>query len=150
MVLCNCKQWIGIRLLMMWLSCREIIKELIVQKVIGITANTGMASLQLGPQSTTLLQWAEIMDGIFSLDKLAELFNNDDKFAEAKKRIYQIQCLIIDETGMLSAKVFNMVEFAVMSKWRTMCLEEYKYVKKTNKKKQYFIKRNLKYLMIRY
>lgn len=75
-----------------------------------------MASLQLGPQSTTLLQWAEIMDGIFSLDKLAELFNNDDKFAEAKKRIYQIQCLIIDETGMLSAKVFNMVEFVVMSK----------------------------------
>ena len=79
--------------------------------MIGITASTGIASLQLGPQSTTLHHWAGIMDGRFSLDKLAELFNNDDKFAEAKRRIHRTQCLIIDEISMLSAKVFNMVEF---------------------------------------
>lgn len=84
------------------------------QKMIGITAITGMASLQLGPKSTTLHHWARIMDGRFSLDKLAELFNNDDKFAEAKRRLHQTQCFIIDEISMLSAKVFNKVEFVVM------------------------------------
>lgn len=79
--------------------------------MIGITATTGMASLQLGSQSTTLHHWAGIMDGKFTHNKLEEFLNNDDKFAEAKKRIQQTQCLIIDEISMLSAKVFNMVEF---------------------------------------
>lgn len=91
--------------------CRKIIKELSVHKVIGITATTGMASLQLGSQSTALHHWAGIMDGRFTHNKLEEFLNNDDKFAEAKKRIQQTQSLIVDEISMLSAKVFNMVEF---------------------------------------
>lgn len=88
-----------------------MIKELSVHKVIGITPTTGMATLQLGSQSTTLHHWAGIMDGRFTHDKLEKFLNNDDKFAEAKKRIQQTQCLIIDEINMLAAKVFNMVEF---------------------------------------
>lgn len=63
-----------------------MIKELSVHKVIGITPTTGMASLQLGSQSTTLHHWAGIMDGRFTHDKLEKFLNNDDKFAEVKKK----------------------------------------------------------------
>lgn len=54
--------------------------------MIGITATTGMARLQLGSQSTTLHHWAGIMDGRFTHNKLEEFLNNDDKFAEVEKK----------------------------------------------------------------
>ncbi|VDI68615.1 Hypothetical predicted protein [Mytilus galloprovincialis] len=70
-----------------------------------------MASLQIGHGATTLHHWAGILDGRHTYEKLAELFDNDDQFSNAKKRIEEADTLIIDEISMLSLKVFEMVEF---------------------------------------
>lgn len=40
-----------------------------------------------------------------------KLFDGDDRFADAKKRILETQCLVIDEISMLSARTFDMIEF---------------------------------------
>ena len=78
---------------------------------VAVTATTGMASLQLGPDATTLHHWAGIVDGRYTNQKLVELFGNDDQFAGAKKRIRETDCLVVDEISMLSLKIFEMVEF---------------------------------------
>lgn len=70
-----------------------------------------MASLQLGMGATTLHHWAGILDGRYSHQTLGELFDHDDRFAGAKKRIQEGQCLIVDEISMLSARTFAMLEF---------------------------------------
>lgn len=80
-----------------------------------------MASLQLGLGATTLHHWAGIQDDRYSHSDLTELFDNDDRFAAAKKRILEAEVLLIDEISMLSARTFDMVEFVC---W---------HVKKTNK-----------------
>jgi hypothetical protein len=92
-------------------SCRKIIQEIRQRKITAVTASTGMASLQLGVGATTIHHWAGIIDGRHSHQTLAELFQGDDRFAEAKKRIREAQCLIIDEISMLSSRTFDMVEF---------------------------------------
>lgn len=99
---------------------RRIIRDLALKKSTAVTATTGMASLQLGMNATTLHHWAGIFDGRFSHENLQELFDNDDKYADAKVRIQEAKCLIIDEISMLYARVFEMVEF--------VC----RYVKKSN------------------
>lgn len=76
-----------------------------------MTASTGMASLQLGMRATTLHHWAGILDGRYSHQTLGELFDSDDRFAGARKRIQAAQCLIIDEISMLSSRTFAMIEF---------------------------------------
>ena len=78
---------------------------------IAVTATTGMASLQLGFNATTLHHWAGIMDGRYTHEQLAELFDGDDQFASARERIRTTTCLVIDEISMLSMKVFDIVEF---------------------------------------
>lgn len=70
-----------------------------------------MASLQLGFNATTIHHWAGILDGRYDNEKLVELLDSDDRFAAAKARIHATDCIIIDEISMLSAKIFNMVEF---------------------------------------
>lgn len=50
-----------------------------------------MASLQLGLGATTLHHWAGIQDGRYSHSDLTELFDNDDRFAAAKKRILEAE-----------------------------------------------------------
>lgn len=70
-----------------------------------------MASLQLGVGGTTLHHWSGILDGRYSHQTLGELFDGDDRFADAKKRILETQCLVIDEISMVSARTFDMIEF---------------------------------------
>ncbi|XP_021368512.1 ATP-dependent DNA helicase pfh1-like [Mizuhopecten yessoensis] len=93
----------------LWKILQEIIQKE-DSKNVAVTATTGMASLHLGSNATTLHHWAGILDGRHSIEKLQELFDNDDSYSEAKKRIQITKCLIIDEISMLSAKIFNMVE----------------------------------------
>lgn len=75
-----------------------------------MTASTGMASLQLGVGGTTLHHWSGILDGRYSHQTLGELFDGDDRFADAKKRILETQCLVIDEISM-GLPTFDMIEF---------------------------------------
>ncbi|KAL5010533.1 hypothetical protein ScPMuIL_012838 [Solemya velum] len=70
-----------------------------------------MASLQLKFNATTIHHWAGILDGRYDNEKLVELLDSDDRFAAAKAHIHATDCIIIDEISMLSAKIFNMVEF---------------------------------------
>ena len=79
-------------------------------KRVAVTATTGMASTQLGFDSTTLHHWSGILDGRYSLPQLKELFDHDDKFAAAKLRIEKTECLMIDEISMLSKKILELVE----------------------------------------
>jgi hypothetical protein len=92
-------------------TCRDIIRQLSQTKKVAVTATTGMASLQLGFQATTLHHWAGIGDGRYSCDDLKDLLDNDDKFVSARSRIASAQCLIIDEISMLSRRTFEMLEF---------------------------------------
>lgn len=93
------------------LCYRRIIRELAKTKVTAVTASTGMASLQLGMNATTLHHWAGISDGRYSHECLQDLIDTDDRFADAKARILKTDCLIIDEISMLSSRTFDMVEF---------------------------------------
>ena len=77
----------------------------------AVTATTGMASLQLGPNAATLHHWAGISDGRYSDDKLAELFDHDDKYVSSRQRIKSAECLVIDEISMLSLKIFEMIDY---------------------------------------
>ena len=89
---------------------RCIVKELAKMKRVAVTSTTGMASLQLGGNSTTLHHWSGILDGRHSILKLSELFRSDDRYQDAKQRILGTDLLIIDEIGMLSVKTFETVE----------------------------------------
>ena len=37
--------------------------------------------------------------------------NTDERYVEIKKRIFQTQCLIIDEVSMINVKTLGQVEF---------------------------------------
>lgn len=86
-----------------------------------------MASLQLGVGGTTLHvhHWSGILDSRYSNQTLGELFDGDDRFADAKKRILETQCLVIDEISMVSARTFDMIEFVCR---HVRCLVECRFV----------------------
>ncbi|MES9879373.1 MAG: AAA family ATPase [Sedimenticola sp.] len=91
---------------------RNIAKEMVaVKRKVGLTATTGMASTQLGPDAITVHHWAGILDGRHGPETLAELFDNDDNFVAARSRIQETECLIIDEISMLSKRTFELIEF---------------------------------------
>lgn len=79
-------------------------------KKVAVTATTGMASTQLGFNATTLHHWSGILDGRYSLPRLKELFDHDDRFAAARSRIENTDCLTIDEISMLSKKTMELVD----------------------------------------
>ncbi|OWF37038.1 hypothetical protein KP79_PYT02360 [Mizuhopecten yessoensis] len=70
-----------------------------------------MASLQLEHGATTIHHWAGILDCRHTHDELMTLFDSDDRFQAAKTRILKANTLVIDEIGMMSKTVFEMVEF---------------------------------------
>lgn len=90
---------------------REIIRQLAQTRNVAVTATTGMASLQLGFQASTLHHWSGIRDGRYTYDELRDLLDNDDMFVSARSRIESAQSLIIDEISMLSRRTFEMLEF---------------------------------------
>lgn len=76
----------------------------------SVTATTGIASTHLGPSATTIHSWCGILDGRFSQRQLKELVCSDERFSDARERIKSTDVLIIDEIGMASQKIFEMVE----------------------------------------
>ncbi|CAC5371593.1 PIF1 [Mytilus coruscus] len=79
-------------------------------KRVAVTATTGMASTKLGFEATTLHHWSGILDGRYIIDQMKELYDHDDRFADAKLRIEQTECLMIDEISMLSRKILELLE----------------------------------------
>lgn len=85
---------------------RSIVKELQKQnKTVAITASTGMAA-QNFKGATTIHQWSGIRDNRFQKEKLLTCIEE-----ETKKRIREADVLVIDEIGMVSACVFEKLEF---------------------------------------
>ncbi|CAC5359816.1 PIF1 [Mytilus coruscus] len=60
--------------------------------------------------TTTLYHWSGILDGRYIIDQMKELYDHDDRFADAKLRIEQTECLMIDEISMLYRKIFELLE----------------------------------------
>ncbi|XP_069103900.1 uncharacterized protein [Argopecten irradians] len=88
-----------------------IIQELQKTKDVAVTSMTGMASLQLGLGATTIHHWSGIMDCRHTHEDLMILFDTDDRFQSAKTRIIKSNVLVIDEIGMMSKTVLEMLEF---------------------------------------
>ena len=69
-----------------------------------------MASLVLGQKATTLHHWSGLGDGRFTEEELSQIYNTDDRFCEARKRVQDTDVLVIDEVGMLSELMFLKLE----------------------------------------
>ncbi|CAC5408438.1 PIF1 [Mytilus coruscus] len=78
-------------------------------KTVAVTGTTGVASLNIG--GITVHSWSGIADGHFSNDKLLQKLTIDEHFQKYKLNIRQTDVLILDEISMLSAKMFNQIEF---------------------------------------
>ncbi|XP_048258237.1 uncharacterized protein LOC125383642 [Haliotis rufescens] len=94
-------------------TLRNIIKALkSAGRKVGITAVTGLASKQyqdLGGE--TLHHWAGLFDGRFSKEEVLTNVLNNDAYGNCLKNITISEVLIIDEIGMLSAKLFEVLEY---------------------------------------
>ncbi|XP_048237959.1 ATP-dependent DNA helicase PIF1-like isoform X2 [Haliotis rufescens] len=94
-------------------TLRNIIKALkSAGRKVGITAVTGLASKQyqdLGGE--TLHHWAGLFDGRFSKEEVLTNVLNNDAYGNCLKNITLSEVLIIDEIGMLSAKLFEVLEY---------------------------------------
>ena len=62
-------------------------------------------------KAVTLHKWSGILDGRYTNEELLHLMNTDERYTDIKQRIFNTQCLIIDEMSMISAKTLNQVEF---------------------------------------
>ena len=81
------------------------------KKKVSVTSTTGMASLVLGHGATTLHHWGGLGDGRYTEEELSQLYNTDDRFSEARKRVKDADVLIVDEIGMLSETLYNKFEY---------------------------------------
>ena len=79
-------------------------------KKVSMTATTGIACSHLGTSASTVHAWCGILDGRYTDRELQELVHSDEGFCEARERIKCTEILIIDEIGMASQKILNMVE----------------------------------------
>jgi ATP-dependent DNA helicase PIF1 len=78
-------------------------------KSVAITGTTGVASLNIG--GITIHSWSGIADGHFSDEYLLQKLLTDEHFHKYKINIQNTDVLILDEISMLSAKLFNQVEY---------------------------------------
>ena len=76
---------------------------------VSCTASTGMARLQFVSGSTLHL-WSGYGDGTLSTDLLIERILVNPSYEHVKENIIQCDTIIIDEIGLVSAKMFSAVE----------------------------------------
>lgn len=69
-----------------------------------------MASTVLGHDATTLHHWSGFGDGRLTEAQLGTRYNLDDRFAGAT-RVSETDVLVIAEIGMLSAVMFDKLEY---------------------------------------
>ena len=72
----------------------------------------GIATLPFNGHATTLQTWCGLSarDGRYQTKDLIEQIQTDDSFTEVKNRIISCDALCIDETSMVSRKLFQTVE----------------------------------------
>ena len=79
------------------------------EKNVAVTSTTGKSASNYGDlNATTLHYWAGLSDGHLSKEQLVKRASLDNN---AAKRICQSEVLVIDEIGMLSATLFEKVEY---------------------------------------
>ena len=104
-------------------SCMELDK---LEIKYALTCSTGIATCAYDERSWTLNKWCGILDWRYSNDEFIHLMNTDERYVEIKKRIFQTQCLIIDEVSMINVKTLGQVEFILRKLchlWRMSCME---------------------------
>ena len=72
----------------------------------AVTTSTGMAALAV--HGTTVHQRAGIMDGRYSKEKVLKLLDET-----TTRRIRETDNLILDEIGMVSASIFQKLEYVL-------------------------------------
>ena len=81
----------------------------------AVTASTGMATTALpNMNAVTPHSWAGLLDGRHSIEELQELIYKN-VFAQAWNRITNTDVLVIDEISMISAILFDNLEYVIRS-----------------------------------
>ena len=78
-------------------------------KTVSITASTGISSLYF-QNGQTLHHWSSYGDGHLEVDYLIQEISICAMYERTREKISSCDCLIIDEIGMISAKMFSEVE----------------------------------------
>ena len=89
---------------------RQIVKKTLAKrKYIAVTASTGIARLHFA-DGLTLHDWSGYGDGHMDINHLIQEMTVSAIYKEKKSEIEKCEVLIIDEIGMISAKMFSEVE----------------------------------------
>ena len=84
------------------------------KKVVAVTASTGIARLHFN-HGLTLHDWSGYGDGHLDVNQLINEMSISSVYRQKKSEIEKCQVLIIDEIGMISAKMFSEVEIICTS-----------------------------------
>ena len=64
----------------------------------------------------TIHKWSGLNDGRFTNQKLIHLISNDERYAATKRRILNVDILIIDEISMMSRVMFEKLEMVLRTR----------------------------------
>ena len=93
---------------------------------ISMTASIGMSRLQF-VNGQTIHHWSGYGDGHTDVNALVERIRNHGAYKNVKMNILLCDCLVIDEIGLISQKLFEIIELICRSIRNNTCsLEEYK------------------------
>ncbi|CAG2187271.1 unnamed protein product [Mytilus edulis] len=77
-------------------------------KNVSIVCSTGIAATHYGDlRAQTLHKWSGVEDGRHLNEEIIHFVKTDERFTVAKHNIETVETLIIDESSMISAKIFN-------------------------------------------
>ncbi|CAC5396937.1 PIF1 [Mytilus coruscus] len=80
-------------------------------KNVSIVCSTGIAATHYGDlRAQTLHKWSGVEDGRHLNEEIIHFVKTDERFTVAKHNIETVETLIIDESSMISAKIFNQVQ----------------------------------------
>lgn len=74
-----------------------------------MTASTGMARMQF-QHGETLHHFTGYGDGHLSVQEVIDMLQHNPNYSAVKEKICKCEILIIDEIGLISAKMFAAVE----------------------------------------
>ena len=85
-------------------------------KKVAVTATTGIASLQYRDMDPcTLHAWSGIRNGIHSANATLNFLKYNESYRQCLKNITETDVLIIDEIGLLSRRLFEILGYITAS-----------------------------------